>query len=526
MPKVKDKTKYTKRYDENLLQKALADIGNGLPKKQAAKKYGIPRPTLQYRVSSKFKKNRHGPNTYLTEDEETNLEQWIIESCRKGFPRNKSDIQTSVKSFLDASPRRTPFKDNTPGKNWYRAFSKRHSDLVSRTSEAVTKASSAVSESDIRKWFSQIENYLKEKSYFSILEYPDRIYNGDETCFMLCPKEDTVIAPRGTKNVYKVDQGAAKANLTVMFTISASGVITPPMEIYPYKRLSATIVNSVPDNWGIGTSDNGWMKSELFIEYISNVLHPYLKQKGVQLPIILFVDGHKTHMTACDLQLWNVDNIHFSKCLGKDSKKENLVPEAVKEDTLIKKLTYEEVVDIMGPTKVDEIKRYIKNHIEHEENIEVLMKIFVNLKPDDIQSTVTEDAELGNDDDHNQEDICNRKKNIINARKSAHDALEEQAKRMKVSSDSSHQTLTLDQLSSAKGYRRRILPFGYERGVIAKFYSRSEFSTCPTNIVTIDEVPKEKEVPLRSVATAQSTGHGQGFKKCSCKTKCQSKKCA
>ncbi|KAI4454312.1 hypothetical protein MML48_9g00016377 [Holotrichia oblita] len=353
MPKVKDKTKYTKRYEENLLQKALADIGNGLRKKQANKRKSME-----------------------SHDQHYNTE--------KGFPRNKSDIQTSVKSFLDASPRRTPFKDNTPGKNWYRAFSKRHSDLVSRTSEAVTKASSAVSESDIRKWFSQIENYLKEKSYFSILEYPDRIYNGDETCFMLCPKEDTVIAPRGTKNVYKVDQGAAKANLTVMFTISASGVITPPMEIYPYKRLSATIVNSVPDNWGIGTSDNGWMKSELFIEYISNVLHPYLKQKGVQLPIILFVDGHKTHMTACNLQLWNVDNIHFSKCLGKDSKKENLVPEAVKEDTLIKKLTYEEVVDIMGPTKVDEIKRYIKNHIEHEENIEVLMKIFVNLKPDDI----------------------------------------------------------------------------------------------------------------------------------------------
>lgn len=39
------------------------------------------------------------------------------------------------------------------------------------------------------------------------------------------------------------------------------------------------------------------MKNELFYEYIGNVFYPFVRDKGIQFPIILFVDGHSTHMT-------------------------------------------------------------------------------------------------------------------------------------------------------------------------------------------------------------------------------------
>lgn len=38
------------------------------------------------------------------------------------------------------------------------------------------------------------------------------------------------------------------------------------------------------------------MKSELFYEYISTVFYPHVKSNNVTFPIILFVDGHKTHL--------------------------------------------------------------------------------------------------------------------------------------------------------------------------------------------------------------------------------------
>lgn len=180
--------------------------------------YGIPRQNLQYRLREKFIKSGHGPASYLTKEEESDLEQWIIDSHKKDFPRRKIDIQLSVKTFLDENPRPTPFKDNTPGIHWYKGFLNRHPNLTTRTVEAVTKTSSTIAENNIRNWFQNIEKYLNEKNYLGIFQDPKRVYNGNETCFMLSPEEDKVIAPRGARNVYQVDQGSAKVNLTVMFT--------------------------------------------------------------------------------------------------------------------------------------------------------------------------------------------------------------------------------------------------------------------------------------------------------------------
>ena len=57
-----------------------------------------------------------------------------------------------------------------------------------------------------------------------------------------------------------------------MFTFGASGEITPPMIIYPYKRLPMEIKLTVPPDWEVGISDNGWMTKAVFYEYISKVL--------------------------------------------------------------------------------------------------------------------------------------------------------------------------------------------------------------------------------------------------------------
>lgn len=232
----------------------------------------------------------------LTEEEEDVLSKWIIACSKKGFPRRKDDIIQAVKTFLDEVPRNNPFQNNTPGKTWYYAFLRRKPELSLRTAEAVTTASSNVSANDIRKWFTQISAYLKEKGLIDILDDPRRIFNADETNFMFCPKNRKVLAPRGSKNVYTIES-QSKTNLTVMFSFRADGKMVPPMIIYPYKRLPKEIIDSVPKGWGIGCSENGWMKSELFYEYIGNVLHPSLVKQKVPFPVILFVDGHSSHLT-------------------------------------------------------------------------------------------------------------------------------------------------------------------------------------------------------------------------------------
>lgn len=156
--------------------------------------------------------------------------EWVKVSQRKGFPKRKEDLVHAVKDFLDVNTRDHPFgEENLLGKGWFTSFLKRHPTLAFRATDAVSSASANVAVSDIFGWFDKIENYLVENNYFSILSDPTRIFNGDETNFMLCPKTKHVLAAKGSKNIYEVHRGLAKSNLTVMFSFSAAGIMTPPV---------------------------------------------------------------------------------------------------------------------------------------------------------------------------------------------------------------------------------------------------------------------------------------------------------
>lgn len=64
---------------------------------------------------------------------------------------------------------------------------RRHPDLTIRTPEAVTAASSKVTEKDIRNWFRNVYSYLEDNDWADILLDPARVLNGDETGFSLNP---------------------------------------------------------------------------------------------------------------------------------------------------------------------------------------------------------------------------------------------------------------------------------------------------------------------------------------------------
>lgn len=294
MPKV-SKLKYTKKD----LDRALIEIQNNedtLPVRKIAEKYGIPRTTLRLHRDHPGHKTSMGPMPILTHLEEGKLEEWIITCARKGFPRNKENILDSVQKFLEENPRPNSFLNNRPGIGWWRAFLKRHPKLSVRTSEGVTKASSCVSENDIREWFHEVRSYINEKGISEVLNQPHRVFNADETNFQICQSTGLVLAEKGARNVYNIEHSKAKESITALFTFSAAGDICCPFIVYPYQRLPEKVCESLPEGWGVGKSDNGWMTTEVFYEFIANVFYPYLVSKAVEFPVILFVDGHKTHL--------------------------------------------------------------------------------------------------------------------------------------------------------------------------------------------------------------------------------------
>lgn len=132
-------------------------LTEGVSVRQAAKKYCVPRSSIQFKIKhpdTKF--NKSGPDPVPTETEEEALCDFILNLAKRGFPRKKEDVQACVQTYLKENPRPNPFKNNKPGDVWFKAFLKRHPVISTRTSEGVTNASACVSEEDIRKWFREI----------------------------------------------------------------------------------------------------------------------------------------------------------------------------------------------------------------------------------------------------------------------------------------------------------------------------------------------------------------------------------
>jgi hypothetical protein len=289
------------KYPEEALYKALQAIReDNMGIRGASRKYGVPRGTIQDRLHGRVKEapRRMGPATVLTQDEETHLENWLTELAKCGFPQKKNDLFTSVQKIVSAKNKKTPFKQNRPGEKWYRAFIRRHPKLSLREAEGLTKARSIITEESIKKWFRELKQFLEESQVLDILEDPSRIFNGDETSFSMCPKSGKVLAPKGYKNIYEVKKGNEKETITVLLVFSADGRTLTPMVVFPFVRPNKAIVDSIPSGWFLGRSESGWMRSDTFYEYIANGLNKWLNENKVTRPILLLVDGHKSHLSV------------------------------------------------------------------------------------------------------------------------------------------------------------------------------------------------------------------------------------
>ena len=166
-----------------------------------------------------------------------------------------------------------------------------------RKCEALSKASACITKQDIISWFKRTETSLAAEGFDSILNDPSRIFNADESFFILNPSNGRAVVPKGTKNVYEVKNGSEKEGITVMAGFSADGMTVTPQIIYPFERVPATIRTTFPSTMHLSNRKSGWNNGIVFLEYISDVFHPYITKNQIQLPVILFIDGHSSHLT-------------------------------------------------------------------------------------------------------------------------------------------------------------------------------------------------------------------------------------
>lgn len=286
------------QYSEGNMNAAIEDAERGMPVATAAKKHKVPRSTLWNKIKGKTPRKRQmGRDSYLSSAHENTLVDWIKKVSKAGFPVSRDQLLDSVRKLVIELEIETPFKNNRPGKRWYKSFLKRHPDISSRVCQNLTSSRASVTKEKLDNWFDEILTFLKTEGHDQILNDPKRVFNADESAFFLNPKGSKVLAPKGDKCIYQQVNSDEKECLTVLITGNAAGDVVSPMVIFKYERIPKDICLSVPTTWGLGRSENGWMTGETFYEFVANVFNKWLLDNQIKKPVILFIDGHASHLT-------------------------------------------------------------------------------------------------------------------------------------------------------------------------------------------------------------------------------------
>ncbi|XP_028159878.1 uncharacterized protein LOC114352467 [Ostrinia furnacalis] len=296
----KPKQKKTVNYPPESLVAALKDIredGQGI--RETCRKYGIPRTTIQDRISGRRtdKIRNRGPAPILGNTGEQQVVEWLNNIAKCNFPVKKQEILDTVQKILQDLKQPNPFKGGRPGQTWHLGFLKRNPEISRRSAEGKNKARERATEKSIRQWFQELETFLSESRQSEILQEPERIFNCAESGFLLCPETGELLGPKGFGNVHQIEAGDENDILTVLLTLNASGQVCPPLVIFPYLRLPKAVTDNTLKEWTFGKSETGWINNDIFYEYIVNNFNSWLEKNYTKRPILLLTDGYKTPMS-------------------------------------------------------------------------------------------------------------------------------------------------------------------------------------------------------------------------------------
>lgn len=211
--KIKNNFHAVKKYCFRL-HSALADATTGrMSCNAAAKKWKVQRTTLRSLVKDP-KHPLHRPTVTLTNAEEKKMLYWITQCSLRGCPRTRIDIKEGALRLIKLRKGADAMEQSDP---WLAGFLKRHK-LDQRIAQRLTTAGACITKSNVIAWFKKIQDLILTEGLEHLHTDASRIYNADESFFLLSPERGKVIVKRGMKNVFEAVKDE-KSGLTVMLLI-------------------------------------------------------------------------------------------------------------------------------------------------------------------------------------------------------------------------------------------------------------------------------------------------------------------
>ena len=189
----------------------------------------------------------------------------LLADWGSGF--NKAEVKDLIQEFCVQPDMDTPFTNNHPGRDWLDGFIKRHPSVTPRKTEQLSSARARAQDPEVvRAWFELLD---KELTQAGVKNFPEQLFNVDESGFVTDPKSDVVLARKGAKRVNQAIGGSGREQITVNCGGSAAGVVLPPYVVYKGKNLYHDWTQGPEASFT--TSEKGWMEGPQFHDWLVDI---------------------------------------------------------------------------------------------------------------------------------------------------------------------------------------------------------------------------------------------------------------
>jgi hypothetical protein len=280
-------------YKEGRLELAIQAFQKGYHKTPtaAANAFDVPKDTLIRRLrGTPSQRDSNSRKRLLTPEEEETVIEWVLSMDRRGMPPHQATIRQMVVLLLAQRGYTKPV-----GKQWISRFISNHEALKSKYNRKYDYQRAKCEDPIlIREWFQRVQQIMIE---YGILD--EDIYNFDETGFQMgVIATGKVVTGSDRAGRPRTVQPGNREWVTIVETVSAKGVLIPPLVIFEAVMHQRAWYEHLPVDWTIGVSNNGWTTNEIGLFWLEKVFDRFTKDRTVGRYRLLILDGHGSHMTA------------------------------------------------------------------------------------------------------------------------------------------------------------------------------------------------------------------------------------
>ncbi|XP_050313649.1 jerky protein homolog-like [Anthonomus grandis grandis] len=189
-----------------------------------------------------------------------------------------------------------------PEKDWCTDFLTRHKDVLKvRLAENIRRSRAGVSRKVLYEYFDKLDVSLKDVT-------PENLINYDETNFVADAGRPKVGLRRTMKHAEKVCESTKSAH-SVMFSVTAAGLLSPQYVVYKSENLWSTWTQSGPEGCIYNRSKSGWFDQSLFEDWFFKIIVPYYRR--LDGPKAIIGDNLASHLSEAVIKKCKEKNIRF-----------------------------------------------------------------------------------------------------------------------------------------------------------------------------------------------------------------------